>query len=361
MSHKYNLEILVICYSSKEKVAYQNFILNSKIKVYRLPYLFKFYSTPLHVTLFNRFAKIIDEEHPDLVNAHMPVPLMADIACRVSLKRKIPFVLTYHNDVVGQDPLSRLLAQAYYAILGFGTLSKADKIVVTSEYYALTSRYLSRYKPKIVVIPPGVDFTKFRPRRTNYIREKYNIYGNIVLFVGRLDKRARYKGLDYLIKAMKRVCAFINDVWLVVVGAGNALDDYKMIVRKEGLQQRVIFAGHIDDEELPLFYSGSDLFVLPSYGRAEGFGIVLLEAQACCTTVIGTKAGGIPYLIRHGKTGLLVSPKNAEALSSAILRVLSDQSLRAKLSQSAYNYVTTKFSWERVAEKTMETFRECVI
>ena len=92
------------------------------------------------------------------------------------------------------------------------------------------------------------------------------------------------------------------------------------------------FIGWMPNEELQELYRRASAFVMPSL--VEAFGVVFLEAMACGTPVIGTQVGGIPELIRHGENGLLVSPDNPVELAMAILEVLGDQDLSARLSEN---------------------------
>jgi len=356
LNKKYGIDPVIICSNWDNDRYKEDFI--DGIKIYRLPYLFKISSTPINPFWNKKLHSIIDKENPDIINGHIPVPYIADVVARIVHRKNIPFVLTYHNDLTGYNPLVRLLSKAYYYTLGFKTFDLSQRIIVTSEYYAKNSPYLKKYYQKLRIVSPGIDVKKYNINRTNYLKDKYNLKDEkIVLFVGQLNKESQHKGLDYLIKAVKIVSDSIN-VKLIIVGTGNYIEYYKNMAESYGMTSRVIFAGYIDDSDLPKYYNESDVVVLPSYNRAEGFGMVLIEALACGTPVIGTTVGGIPYAIKNDEDGLLVPPKDSEALADAIKQILTDEKLAEGMGRRGYERVSKEFTWEKSTENFLEIVRE---
>ena len=353
---KYNIDTEVICSNWDDNNYKEEFIDN--IKVYRLPYLFKVSSTPINPFWSKKLYSIIDKEKPDIINGHIPVPYIADMVARVAHRKGIPFILTYHNDLTGYNLLVRLLSKIYYYTLGFKTFDLSQRIIVTSEYYAKKSPYLKKYHQKLKIVSPGVDAGKCNINRTNYLKNRYNLKDKkIILFIGQLNKESQHKGLDYLMKAIKIISDSI-DVKLIIVGRGNYIDHYKNIAESHEILNNVIFAGYVDESNLSKYYNESDVVVLPSYNRAEGFGMVLIEAQACGTPVIGTTVGGIPYAIVDGETGLLVPPKDSEALADAIKQILSDEKLAEEMGRRGSERVNKEFIWEKSTENFLEIVRE---
>lgn len=317
------------------------------LRVIYIPYLFKISSTPIHPLWGQTLQKVIGSEKPDIINGHMPVPFIADISARAAQRMGIPYILTYHNDLTGYNPLVRLFSWLYYRGLGNETLDAADRIIATSEYYARQSPYLKNHSHKIRIAPPGVDIEKYKAIPTDLLKERYALDSQkILLFVGRLDRESPHKGLDYLIHALK-IVRKEEDARLIVVGTGDNRDHYEELAAREGLENDVIFAGFVTNEEIPQYFSNSDLLVLPSYDRAEGFGMVLIEAQACGTPVIGTNVGGIPYAVGDEKTGLIVPPRDAESLADAILHLLHDRDLYRHMAENGPQRVREGFTWEK--------------
>ncbi len=351
LAEKYDVSTSVIC-SNWERQSYREDMIGNT-KVYRLPYLFKISSTPVNPFWHNTISSIILEERPEIINGHMPVPYIADIACIAAYKEKIPFILTYQNDLVGRNMLLKLLSGFYYYWSGIKTLRLSQKIIITSENYAKSSPYLRDFKSKLEIVPPGVDVRKMRTDRKVKSSKQ-------VLFVGQLNRASQHKGLNYLIRSMKMVTEAIKDARLVVVGTGDYIHHHRNMAIACGVQDKIDFVGFIRDEELPEYYGESSVVVLPSYNRAEGFGIVLLEAQACGTPVIGTSVGGIPGALKDGKTGLLVPPGDPERLAEAIIRILKDDTLARQLGCNGHNWVTQELTWEKSAQKTLRIFQEAI-
>ncbi|MGZ8932716.1 MAG: glycosyltransferase family 4 protein [Halobacteriota archaeon] len=320
--------------------------------VITLPQLTTVSNTPFSLRWFGSIKRIIKDLDPDIVNGHLPVPYMADVAARECSGH--PFVLTYHNDAVGITPFTKLLVRSYYDILGKGTIRRASRIITTSQRYAELSPYLKRFSQKIAVVPPGVDLATFNPNvYSGFLKDTYSLEGSIILFVGQLSKTHRHKGLSILIRALRYLDPSTT---LVVVGGGNWFSHYKADAENAGVADRVVFAGIISDEELPLYYRGADLTVLPTYTDAEGFGMVLAEANACGRPVIGTNVGGIPSLIQDQHNGLLVEPGDLRGLVQAISIVLNDGKLAKTLGQNGFEKIRSGFTWDHAVSRTMKVY-----
>ncbi|MGZ4926518.1 MAG: glycosyltransferase family 4 protein [Halobacteriota archaeon] len=320
--------------------------------VITLPRLTTISNTPFSLRWFGSIKRIVEEFDPDLVNGHLPVPYMADVAARVCGDR--PFVLTYHNDAVGITPLTKLLVRAYYDILGKGTVKRASRIITTSQRYAERSPYLKKFLNKTAVVPPGVDVARFNPNvYAGFIKDAYGLEGPIILFVGQLSKAHRHKGLPMLIHALRNLDPSTT---LVVVGAGNWLSHYAADADHAGVADRVVFAGIVPEEEMPLYYRGADLTVLPTYTDAEGFGMVLAEANACGRPVIGTNVGGIPSVIEDHYNGLLIEPGDVGGLELAIAAVLRDSELAEALGRNGFERIKSGFTWAQAVTRTIDVY-----
>jgi phosphatidylinositol alpha-1,6-mannosyltransferase len=177
-----------------------------------------------------------------------------------------------------------------------------------------------------------------------------------ILFVGRLIER---KGLPYLVEAMGLLPPELG-VRLDIVGAGDQRPLLEKLVRDKGLAGRVFFRGRIPYEELAELYAGCDLFVLPaivdSRGDTEGLGVVLVEAMSYKKPVIATNVGGIPDIVHHNETGILVEQRDPQALAQAIEAVLSDQTRARELGQAGSAYVKEYFSWSRIVDQVMALY-----
>ncbi len=172
-----------------------------------------------------------------------------------------------------------------------------------------------------------------------------------VLTVGRLVER---KGLRYLIEAMDLLPPALG-ARLVVVGGGPLLGQLQAQAAKSGSAGRITFAGLATSAELRAHYRRAAVYVQPaivdSRGDTEMLGVVLLEAMQYGVPVIGSEVGGIPDVIIHEQTGLLVPPKDPVALAKAIGRMLGDPSLCDQLVGEAYRHMEKNFKWDTIVEK----------
>ena len=271
--------------------------------IHRLPILFKLSNTPVNPFWIVKMKEIIETYNPDLVNAHTPVPFFADLAIEAATELSIPTVVTYHNDVVKENPVLKLVSNLYYSILGIKTLHAATAVIATSSAYADKSQYLIKHKNKVHIVPPGVDPIAIIASEDRYSKP-------YIIFVGKLDKTHRHKGLPYLIDAFALVHLQLPNVRLCVVGNGADIEMYKKKVAYLNLSSSVEFLTHVRNDQLPALYAGAVCLCLPSISEAEGFGMVVIEAAQQYTPSVGSDVGGIPQSILEGVTGLLFEPKN---------------------------------------------------
>jgi len=165
------------------------------IKVLRYKPDFRVSNTPVILNWDKIVSEMIDKEKPDVMNGHIPVPYIADVACRVAKRKGVKFILTYHNDLDKEDIFFNFLSKMYYLFMGERTLNLADTIIATSQYYAEKSPYLKKHLSKIEIVPPGVDTSRFNLKvNRKWLKKKYGLEKNkIVLFVGQMDKTTSTK------------------------------------------------------------------------------------------------------------------------------------------------------------------------
>ncbi|MGO9560549.1 MAG: glycosyltransferase family 4 protein [Acidimicrobiales bacterium] len=329
------------------------------MKVYRLPAALTVSNTPVGIHWRRRLRQIFRSERPDVINAHTPVPYLADVAQRAS--DSIPFVLTYHNDLHKDALVEKALLRVLHQTMLDHTLRRSTTIIATSDVYVRGSRYLRKYQSKIEIVPPGVDLTRFNPDVIvgDRLAAAYG-GGRVVLFVGSLNRSQRHKGLDLLISAFARIHADSPDVSLVVVGHGDGMDIYKAMASAAGVATDVHFAGHVADDELPQYYKLATVFAMPSTDRSEGFGMVYAEAGAVGTPVVGARVGGVPSSVRHGETGLLVTPKSVDELYEALRNLLDDEGLARRLGAAGAARAKAELDWRPLGERTSKIFKDLV-
>jgi len=317
------------------------------MKIYRLPRQFKISNTPISFKWKKQIKELIDCEKPDLINGHMPVPFICDVA--ISVSGNIPFVTGYHHggSMKKGKLLPDIMIRTYESIFLKKLLKKSKLIITPSEF--VTKDFMKNYSNKTITVNPGVDIQKFKP---DYSLKPVNR----ILFVGNLIKSEDYKGLGYLLESIKIIRKNIPDIKLIVVGEGDYREHYENLSKELGIEENIEFRGKLNREEIVKEYQNTNVLVLPSL--MESFGMVLIEAMACKKPVIGTKVGGIPYVIDNNKNGLLVPPKDSKELARVITHILKNKKLAKKMGESGYNKVKEKFNWEIQAEKTINLYKE---
>ncbi len=202
------------------------------------------------------------------------------------------------------------------------------------------------------IIPNGIDFPEFSQcseRMLGFDDGRLN-----VLFVGRLEKR---KGLSDLLRAWGAVHAACPNTRLIVVGGGGGLKHYRAFLSSRHSDD-ITFTGEVSDEDLLRYYATADVFCAPSTGQ-ESFGIVLLEAMAAGRPIVTTSIPGYREVVTHDREGLLVPPKNPDKLAEALIRLLSNGDLRARLG-AAGRSTAEAYSWDRIAARVLDYYAETI-
>jgi phosphatidylinositol alpha-1,6-mannosyltransferase len=168
---------------------------------------------------------------------------------------------------------------------------------------------------------------------------------NSVLIVGRMMTAERYKGHDQLIRAWPLVINSVPDAQLVVVGRGDDVVRLRALAGAMGVAQNVLFAGHVSEAALGEMYRRAAVFAMPS--RAEGFGIVYLEAMRHALPCIGSIHDAAGEIIVDGETGYLVDQDDLDTLSAKIIQLLADPDLRHRMGLRGLERLQCRFSLER--------------
>ena len=314
------------------------------VKTIRLPYSAKVANTNITTRLFGTLMK----QDFDVMHTHIPTPWSADISALVSLLKRKPLIVTYHNDLTGQG-IGGLAVRLYNCTFLHLVLLRARKIIITQPKYLEYSRHLKWHKEKLTVLPLGVTMphaTGQAPRHSDHIA-----------FVSVLDRYHGYKGLDILLDAMVKVKETRPRVRLSIGGDGELIAKYRDLAKALGVDDFVEFLGYVPGKELAELYSSCSVFVLPSLNRLEGFGIVALEALSHATPVITTYFAGSAEFITKNKAGLIVPPGDAAALAEAIITLLADRKEARLMGTRGAAAVNHDFSWDSIALQTMGVYR----
>lgn len=231
--------------------------------------------------------------------------------------------------------------------------------VLTDSHHARRDivEYLGIPVEKVVVAYPGVspEFRRVEDRRElEIVRGKYALPERFLLFVGTVEPR---KNLEILVRAFDRMLSDEAFSHSLVIAGGRGWRDEGIRRAIEGMRDRgrIVCTGFVDDRDLPALYSLADVFVLPSL--YEGFGLPVLEAMACGTPVVASRAASLPEVV--GDAGLLFDPHSAEALADSLRRVVREEALRRSLAAAGLQRVR-RFTWEHTARRVLEVLEAVV-
>lgn len=229
-------------------------------------------------------------------------------------------------------------------------LQSCNKIIANSKYTASVVRDNCKISEnKIETIYRGIDLEQFREPIPKTKYSNHNI-----LFVGGNFER---KGGKYLLEAMPKITKKIPEAKLIIVGAPNKVQSMliKPYIRNKGLEKNIKIIKYLPPAEMAKLYADANVFIMPSI--IEGLGQVFMEAMAENTPVIGTNVGGIPEIITK-ETGILIPPKNAEQISNAILKLLSNPKMAREMGNNGKKRVQKMFSKEIMAKKILNVYKE---
>ena len=275
---------------------------------------------------------------PEVVHAHEPLTPSASMFA--VLAHPAPVVATFHS---GADR-ARLFDIAAPVLRRVAR--RIDVRVAVSERAATFVR--SRIGGTYRVIPNGVDVARF----AHATPAEGLPPGPRLLFVGRLDER---KGFPTAVAAFGMLARDRPDLRLIVVGEGRDRDAVTGLL-PSGVRERVTLLGAVRNEDIHPFHAAADIYLAPSVG-GESFGIVLVEAMAAGLPVVASDIPGYDEVISDGVDGLLVPPRDPEALTAAVARVLDDRRLAARLGEAA-RHRAARFDWEVVVDELEESYRD---
>jgi phosphatidyl-myo-inositol dimannoside synthase len=274
----------------------------------------------------------------------------------LALRRGVPYGLVVHGGdlLILQQQVGRSVHKRQTTR---SLLRSASVIVANSRWTAdlcrslLDTLGLNVAGNAVRVVPLGSDPESFRPGTdTAEVRRRYGLDGRRWLMtVARLTP---HKGIDTGLRALAELRNSYPTLGYVVIGFGQELVALQSLARQLSVSDRVLFLTDVPDSDLPGLYNCAEIYLGLSrqmVRNVEGFGISLVEAGACGVPVIAGRSGGIPDAVRDGETGLLVDSEHLEEVSTAIRRLLDNESLARSLGAGGRRAVESYYNWRRVA------------
>lgn len=323
------------------------------IEVHILPHLVRPISPVSDIRAVASLVSFIRSRRFDIVHCHSTkAGIVGRIAARLAGSRIVLF--TVHGCVLN-EPMSRPAFLLSWMTEWFAGLLSTRIIAVSEHDRDSLIRFRATTARKISVIRNGIEMDGATPQGPDarcVIREAMGFPRN-ALVIGTTANFYRTKALDVLIRAAALVAHSHAQAHFALVGDGMERPSLELLIEKLGLRRNVILLGqhpHARDL-LPAF----DLFVLPS--RKEGMPLALLEAMAAGLPVVATNVGGMPEVVTHGKTGLIVPPEDPDSLAEAILSIASEPALRKRYGEAGRTHVNRHFSLDTMFDQTMELYR----
>ncbi len=273
-------------------------------------------------------APIINDKEYDLILAHTAVP-DGYIAKRLSKRLDIPYFVYVHGaDVQHKINYSRGSRGLIKSILDgttktFVNSSKTKKLVK------------NRIGLESVIVPMGIE--------DHDINEIKKGNGKTLISVCNLGKE---KGIQYVIEALRDISD--KDIKYLIIGSGSYEKNLKEMASDD---KRIIFMGQLSQKEVFKEMLQSDIFVMPSYN--EAFGVVYIEAMNFGLPIIGVKGEGVEDIIEKGECGILVEPRSADAVGEALIRLMSDERLRANMGKIGQKIVKENYLWSKTSKQIL--------
>jgi rhamnosyl/mannosyltransferase len=287
----------------------------------------------------------------DVLHLHAPNPTMT--LALASMRPARGLVVTHHSDVVRQWVLGRVFRPVERFVY-----NRAGGILCTSPRYADGSPLLAGYNGKVGVLTFGIDLAPYREpsalARVHAGRLRAEFGEPLWLAVGRL---VYYKGLHNAVRALAAVPGP-----LLVIGEGPAEDELRRLALATGVADRIVWRGHVSEDELVGAYHAATALWFPSNARSEGFGLVQVEAMACGCPVINTAipASGVAWVSRHEETGLTVPPDDPAGLAAAARRLLQEPGLRRRLADAARRRAASEFDHALMGRRSLEAYQRAL-
>ena len=294
------------------------------------------------LTFSPRYASLVsdmlDRERFDILHFHEPfVPFLSLVLLRESQSINIATFHAYAGWSPAYEFGKRMLGRFARRLHGRIAVSAAAR------------HFIDRYFPgDYKVIPNGVDLARFANAQpvTRYRDGKLNI-----LFLGRFESR---KGVMYALKAYRLLRKRGLNCRLLLAGTGPQEREVRRYIATRRLRD-VELLGRISDEDKIRYFATADVYVSPATGQ-ESMGVVLLEALASGTPIVCSDIHGYRSVVRRGEQGLLVPPRDVNALADAIARVLTDPAMRTRMSASARDRAV-QFGWDNITAKVEDYYK----
>ena len=338
------------------------------VRVHRLhDCRFKYYWWPA----FRLANRLYTKDPFDVVHAHTSFP--AGLAgALLSVRRGVPLVITSHGAEIMKPAGGRAATMIRDLIVRL-VFAKACSVIGVSRELVDLSIEFGAHRDGTTYLANATDTERFHPGVDGAsTRDRYGIGRDdvVVLFLRRLTVKT---GVYYIAEVARKLIADNPALKFLVVGTGEEEASIVRKVEQYGLSERFVFAGEIDNTEVPSHIAAADMAIFPSL--AEATSIACLEIMACGRPVVVSNIGGLPEIVDDGKTGLIVdfqtnevssyqdwglSGETVSELAGVVERLVKDELLRRELGRNAVARVQSEFSWQGYVERMESIYGQAV-
>lgn len=291
-----------------------------------------------------RVRTIIRSIQPDLVHAHYATSY-GYLAARSKFS---PIIITGWGADIFDSPKQSIMR----TMLMF-SLSKASALTVLSE---ITRKEIRHYTNKPVqLIPFGVNTSVFSPVDR---RDRSTIC------IGTVRTLTEKYGVEFLIRAVAKIYPNRTNIRLSIVGDGPLRSHLEQLAESLGIRDITTFHGYVnqntDFERYKSLLDEMDIFSILSIIDSETFGVASVEASACGLPVVATYVGGLPEVVLHNETGILVPPTDVNATADALLKLIDSSEIRATMGKAGHEYVSKKYDWTNNVNDMVQLYRSTI-
>ncbi|MFC2034051.1 glycosyltransferase family 4 protein [Chloroflexota bacterium] len=336
-------EVIIVLPMNKLPTEYSG-ILDKKVSVHLLG-RGKALFHPTNLLVLKDTIQMIQRFRPDVI--HMQLGGGKFDLALLPFFKKYPLVATFHDVILHVGEESRMVNFIRHWLRKY-----SDEIIVHGK--KLREQMILEYNipsEKVHAIHIGEhEVAPFKKYERIDIKEA----GNLILFFGRIYP---YKGLEYLIRAEPLITKELPNAKIVIAGAGRNFEKYKKMMGSRS-DSFIVRNYHISYQEGAELFQRSSLVVLP-YIQASQSGVVP-TAYGFKKPVVVTNVGSIPEIVDDNRTGIIVPPRDSQALAEAVVRLLKNEKLRKGMGENAYKKLKEDFSWERIIINTVKVYNKAI-
>ncbi len=316
------------------------------------------------ILVFFELVKIFLREKPDIIHLNSSkIGFLGSLAAHflifnlspLTLNLKPKIIFTIHGWAFNED--RHWLIKKLFKFTAWISLLLSTKIICVSEKIKAEAPTYKISQLKLQIIKNGIDLKKIYEKeqaRELIIKklDQFLDHSKENVWLGSIAELTNNKGLIFGLEALHLIQQ--KKLHWFILGEGDLKEKLEKIAKKLHLEKQVHFLGYL--ENAGDYTKAFDIYLLPSI--TESLGYTLLEAGLGKIPTIASNVGGIPEIIEHNTTGLLVEPRNPEALASALMCILKNKKWATQLGENLYKKITTNFSIKEMLEKTLAIYQD---